>query len=93
YPAIDIEQSISRVMVNITDPAHQKAAMKLKQLNSRYTRNIDLINVGAYEAGSDPVLDDAINKHEVIAAFLQQDIKERADIQQSIEQLAGLLAT
>jgi flagellum-specific ATP synthase len=91
YPAIDIEQSISRVMVNITEPAHQKAAMKLKQLNSRYTRNIDLINVGAYEAGSDPILDDAINKHEEIAAFLQQDIKERADIQQSIQQLSGLL--
>lgn len=91
YPAIDIEQSISRVMVNITGKAHQKAALKLKQLNSRYTRNIDLINVGAYEAGSDPVLDEAIGKHEEIAAFLQQDIKERADIDQSIQQLSMLL--
>jgi len=78
-------------MVNITGKAHQKAALKLKQLNSRYTRNIDLINVGAYEAGSDPVLDIAIGKHEEIAAFLQQDINERADIDQSIQQLSTLL--
>jgi flagellum-specific ATP synthase len=91
YPAIDIEQSISRVMVNITGKAHQKAALKLKQLNSRYTRNIDLINVGAYEAGSDPILDIAIGKHEEIAAFLQQDINERADIDHSIQQLSTLL--
>ncbi|PKO24356.1 MAG: flagellum-specific ATP synthase FliI, partial [Betaproteobacteria bacterium HGW-Betaproteobacteria-8] len=91
YPAIDIEQSISRVMVNITGKAHQKAALRLKQLNSRYTRNIDLINVGAYEAGSDPVLDEAIGKHEEIAAFLQQDINERADIDHSIQQLSTLL--
>ncbi|HEY8354985.1 MAG TPA: flagellar protein export ATPase FliI [Methylophilaceae bacterium] len=91
YPAIDIEQSISRVMVNITDKAHQKAALRLKQLNSRYTRNQDLINVGAYEAGSDPVLDEAIARHEAIAAFLQQDINERADLGQSIRQLMELL--
>lgn len=91
YPAIDIEQSISRVMVNITDKTHQKAALRLKQLNSRYTRNQDLINVGAYEAGSDTVLDEAIAKHEAIAAFLQQDINERADLGQSIQRLTELL--
>lgn len=60
YPAIDIEQSISRAMHNITSPDHQKNARKLKQLNSRYSRNQDLINVGAYEAGSDPVLDEPL---------------------------------
>jgi flagellum-specific ATP synthase len=91
YPAIDIEQSISRVMHNVTSPQHQKSALKLKRLNSRYSRNIDLINVGAYEAGSDPVLDNAIKKHEGIAAFLQQDISERAGLEESMEQLATLL--
>lgn len=91
YPAIDIEQSISRAMHSITSPAHQKLAQKLKQLNSRYMRSIDLINVGAYEAGSDPLLDLAIARHEIIEQFLQQDVSQRADWDESIHFLAGVL--
>jgi flagellum-specific ATP synthase len=92
YPAIDIEQSISRAMHNITSTDHQKLARKLKQLNSRYMRSIDLISVGAYEAGSDPVLDKAVEKHELIEQFLQQDISERADMNESVQFLAHVLA-
>jgi flagellum-specific ATP synthase len=92
YPAIDIEQSISRAMHNITSAEHQKMARKLKQLNSRYMRSIDLISVGAYEAGSDPVLDTAIGKHNLIEQFLQQDISERADMGESVQLLAHVLA-
>jgi flagellum-specific ATP synthase len=92
YPAIDIEQSISRAMHNITSVEHQKLARKLKQLNSRYMRSIDLISVGAYEAGSDPVLDTAIAKHGLIEQFLQQDISERADMEDSVQILAHVLA-
>jgi len=91
YPAIDIEQSISRAMHTITSPEHQKLSRKLKQLNSRYMRSIDLINVGAYEAGSDRILDEAILKNERIVAFLQQDIAERANVEESIQQLADVL--
>lgn len=90
YPAIDIEQSISRAMHNITSEQHQKHARKLKQLNSRYMRSADLINVGAYQAGSDPVLDEAIAKHGNIVAFLQQDIAERCDVDESIRQLESV---
>jgi flagellum-specific ATP synthase len=90
YPAIDIEQSISRVMQNITTPDHQKLMRRLKQLNSRYQRNRDLISVGAYSAGSDPVLDEAIARHASIESFLQQDIHERANVTQSLKQLASL---
>jgi flagellum-specific ATP synthase len=92
YPAIDVEQSISRAMHNITSAEHQKMARKLKQLNSRYMRSIDLISVGAYEAGSDPVLDTAIGKHNLIEQFLQQDISERADMEESVQLLAHVLA-
>ena len=91
YPAIDIEQSISRAMHTITQPEHQKLARKLKQLNSRYMRSVDLINVGAYESGSDPVLDEAIRRHEGMEAFLQQDIAERSSVEESLQQLAGVL--
>ncbi len=90
YPAIDVEQSISRAMHNITSEEHQKLMRHLKQLYSRYQRNRDLISVGAYSMGSDPVLDQAIALHTKIESFLQQDISERAGIQESLGQLAAL---
>ena len=90
YPAIDIEQSISRAMHNITDERHQHLTRRLKQLYSRYQRNRDLISVGAYSAGSDPVLDEAIALHPRIEAFLQQGINERSGIAESSRQLAAL---
>lgn len=88
YPAIDIEQSISRAMHNITSLEQQKLTRRLKQLTSRYQRNRDLISVGAYSAGSDPVLDEAIARHSKIEAFLQQDIHERADVAESFTRLS-----
>lgn len=91
YPAIDIEQSISRAMHNITSQQHQKMARLLKQLNSRYMRSVDLINVGAYEAGSDPLLDQAIKRRELIERFLQQDIEEQAGLTDSLLSLAQVL--
>ncbi len=90
YPAIDIEQSISRAMHTITSAEHQKLTRKLKQLYSRYQRNRDLISVGAYSAGSDPVLDEAIVLLPKIEAFLQQDIVERASVAESLGQLTAL---
>src|SRR5207247_4583618 len=84
YPAIDIEQSISRAMHSITTPQHQKLTRRLKQLYSRYQRNRDLISVGAYTAGSDPLLDEAIALHTKIESFLQQEISEQAGMQESL---------
>lgn len=89
YPAIDIEQSISRAMHSITTPEHQQLARKLKQLYSRYERSRDLISVGAYAPGSDPLLDEAIRLHPQIISFLQQDILQKCTISES---LAGLRA-
>lgn len=90
YPAIDIEQSISRAMHSITTPQHQKLTRRLKQLYSRYERNRDLISVGAYTAGSDPLLDEAIALHTKIESFLQQEISEQAGMQESLGQLTSL---
>lgn len=92
YPAIDIEQSISRAMHNITSPEHQRLARLLKQLYSRYQRSRDLISVGAYAAGSDPVLDQAIGLMGQIESFLQQDIHDSVDINQSLGQLGTLFS-
>ena len=90
YPAIDIEQSISRAMHSITTMEHQRDMRRLKQLYSRYQRNRDLISVGAYSAGSDPILDQAIQLLPRIEAFLQQGIPERAGVTESLGQLTAL---
>ena len=90
YPAIDVEQSISRAMHSITTIEHQKLMRRLKQLFSRYERSRDLISVGAYNAGTDPVLDEAIRLRSKIESFLQQDISERSNIAESLQELTAL---
>lgn len=90
YPAIDIEKSISRVMHSIASPVHQQKARRLKQLVSRYAQSRDLISVGAYTAGTDPLLDEAILQHQKIDNFLQQGIQERSRITESLGQLTAL---
>jgi flagellum-specific ATP synthase len=90
YPAIDIEQSISRAMHSITSHNHQNQARRLKQLFSRYERSRDLIAVGAYTPGTDPVLDQAIALHDKIEQFLQQQITERVNMPESLGQLTSL---
>jgi flagellum-specific ATP synthase len=91
FPAVDIEASISRLMHDITEPSHQRSARRLKQLLSIYNRNQDLINVGAYRAGTKPELDEAIENHPKLMAFLRQDINERFALHDSIEQLMQLV--
>jgi flagellum-specific ATP synthase len=90
YPAIDIEQSISRAMVNLIKPGHLDQIRRFKQLYSRYQRSRDLISVGAYVAGSDPLLDQAIALYPQLESFLQQNLDQRADFDGSVHQLHGL---
>lgn len=90
YPAIDIEQSISRAMVNLIDAPHLDHIRKLKQLYSRYQRSRDLIAVGAYAAGSDPLLDQAIARLPHIERYLQQNLFESSSLPDSIAGLKAL---
>lgn len=92
YPAIDIEQSISRVMTNIIPQDHLDLVRQFKQLYSRYQRARDLLAVGAYAPGSDPTLDLAIRLYPKLEAFLQQRINERADYNSCIEGLGAVFA-
>ena len=78
YPAIDIEQSVSRAMTNIIDQDQLSVVRRFKSLYSRYQRNRDLITVGAYAPGTDQLLDRAIALQPHMEAFLQQDIAEKA---------------
>jgi flagellum-specific ATP synthase len=90
YPAIDIEQSISRAMVNLIEPPHLELIRKFKVLFSRYQRARDLISVGAYAAGSDPVLDQAVRMYPQMEGFLQQDLTQPASYAQSLGALRAL---
>ena len=90
YPAIDIEQSISRAMVSLIDAAHLGQIRQFKQLYSRYQRSRDLISVGAYVTGSDPMLDQAIRLYPTFEKFLQQRLDECSDFPGSVEQLYAL---
>jgi flagellum-specific ATP synthase len=90
YPAIDIEQSISRAMVNLIEPAHLNQIRHFKVLFARYQRSRDLISVGAYIPGSDPVLDQAIGLYPKMEGFLQQLLTEQANFADSTAALAKL---
>ncbi len=90
YPAIDIDASISRVMPSITGASHQDMARRFRQLYSTYGQNRDLISVGAYRQGSDPMIDAAIAAQPQLLAFLQQGIQEQADLAGSLARLQAL---
>ncbi len=92
FPAIDIEASISRVMPDIIDSNHLQMARELRRTYSLYQQNRDLINVGAYQPGSDSRIDTAIEMNPAILDFLQQDMDESVDINQSLNELAFLLS-
>lgn len=76
YPAIDVLQSISRLMSEITSDDQQQVASKLRNLLSIYNQNYDLISIGAYKRGANPMLDDAITKISKINEFLNQKVNE-----------------
>jgi flagellum-specific ATP synthase len=74
YPAIELTGSISRLMQNLLSPEDLKGANRFRRLWSLYQQNIDLIQVGAYEAGSNPEVDEAIRLRQAMEAFLRQDM-------------------
>ncbi len=92
YPAIDIEMSISRAMTELLVPEELDLVRRFKYYYSRYQRNRDLIGVGAYIKGNDPVLDKAIELYPRMEEFLRQDMHQRVDLTEGREQLAALLA-
>ncbi|SEK69227.1 flagellar protein export ATPase FliI [Nitrosovibrio tenuis] len=93
YPAIDIEASISRAMTGLVRPEYFEQVRNFKRFYSRYQRSRDLISVGAYSSGTDPLLDRAIALYPRLESFLQQSMFERADYTDSAAGLGALLAS
>ncbi len=93
YPAIDLNGSISRVMQNLLNPEDLKAANRFRRMWSLYQQNQDLIQVGAYETGTNPTLDEAIRLREAMENFLRQDMHLGEDEAITRDGLHALLAS
>ncbi len=85
YPPIDVLSSISRLMNDIAMPEHKQAAGRMRNLMATYDANVDLISIGAYKSGTNPVLDDAIAHIDSINALLKQQVEEKFTYEQTVE--------
>lgn len=92
FPAVDILQSTSRVMRNVTRAAHQRIATQLREHIADYQQAEDLINIGAYKRGSNEKIDIAIDLHDSINMFLKQEIEDRTDLPTTIELMESIVS-
>jgi ATP synthase in type III secretion protein N len=92
WPAIDVIGSLSRVMDQVASPRHQAAASRVRELLATYERQRDLILLGAYKAGSDRRVDEAIARVDRIEAFLKQSPGETTPLEDTIKALERLLS-
>jgi flagellum-specific ATP synthase len=91
YPAIDIEASISRVMPSVVSEQHLELSRLFRRTWSTYQQNSDLISVGAYSAGTDPDIDQAIERMPHLRQFLQQGLREQVPFDDAASRLQRVL--
>jgi flagellum-specific ATP synthase len=92
FPAIDVEQSASRVMHNVVSTEHFELARSFKAVYSRYEKGRDLVQIGAYVPGSDRDMDEAIALHEPMMQFLQQDMQQSFYMDGSVQAMRAALS-
>jgi type III secretion protein N (ATPase) len=92
YPAVDVLRSLSRVMPRVTSAEHRAAAGRLRELLAAHERSRDLVSLGAYVPGSDPVTDAALARLPAIEGFLAQGQDERAPFDDTLVRLAEVAA-
>jgi flagellum-specific ATP synthase len=90
YPSIDILESVSRVKNDVITPAHNEAAMKVKELMAVYKEAEDLISVGAYKPGINPKLDRAVKNMDEINQFLRQRTHDVSNYDETVEMLENI---
>ena len=90
YPAIDVLQSVSRLAPSVSGPLANKAAGSIRRSMAVYAEAEDLINVGAYHAGSNPSIDEAITRHGPIEEFLSQSVDERSSLHETLAAMAEI---
>ncbi len=87
YPAIEILESVSRLMSEIATKEQRNVAAKMRNLLSIYYANYDLVSIGAYKKGTNPSLDEALRKIDKINAFLQQATDESVSYEQTVQMM------
>ncbi len=90
YPAIDVLASVSRVMIEIVNQEHYSASQRIKSVMATYREAEDLINIGAYVAGSNPQIDQAVNMIQLIREFLQQQVYEQVGMEETLARMLPL---
>jgi flagellum-specific ATP synthase len=91
HPAIDVLQSLSRVMPDVTAPAQRAAAERVRAWLATHRDAEDLIRIGAYVGGTDAAIDEAVARLPALARFLRQPIEERVALDASVAELAALV--
>jgi flagellum-specific ATP synthase len=92
YPAVDVLQSVSRVMSHIVPAEHLKASQKVREALACYERSADLIQLGAYVAGTNPQLDTAVRHRGPLLEFLRQNSSEKAPMHETVHGLRSIAA-
>ncbi len=92
FPAIDVLGSLSRLMPSLASPAHAKAAAKLRELLAAWREGRDLVEIGAYKAGSNPRLDNALRLMPVLELFLRQTADDSATLAESVDLMCQIAA-
>jgi len=90
YPAINVPQSVSRLMTNLVSDEHKAAGAKLREVLARYTEAEDLINIGAYVKGSNPKIDYSLTKIDQVNDFLKQGTFEQIKFEDTVKRLIGI---
>jgi flagellum-specific ATP synthase len=93
YPAVDVLQSVSRLMDDISDKQHKSLASKMRTILADYDDAEDLINIGAYARGNNPRIDVAIDNIGPIRAFLKQGINDESPFARTIQAMSQLFST
>ncbi len=91
YPAVDVLYSVSRLMMEVTTPEHQRLAQRMREILAVYRSAEDLINIGAYKRGSSPKIDQAIDMIDRINEFLRQAVDERVEFSQTLSLMQELV--
>jgi len=90
YPAVNVLDSISRLMPAVTSAAHRNKAALIRRLLSAYARSEDLVRIGAYKTGADAELDQALAARPVLRQFLAQETSERISLADCVARLQAL---
>jgi len=90
FPAIDVLDSLSRLMPAVTGPKHRERAATARRLLATHQRSADLVRIGAYKAGMDTELDRAISALPALRSFMQQAVEERVEYAQTVARLQAM---